>query len=181
MRVIAGTAKGMKLKGPEGSDFRPTADKVKEALFSILADRVVDASFIDLYAGSGAVGIEALSRGAASCIFVDSKKESHKLIKENLDKTRLKEGARLITTEVKRTLKDLGAEKVKADLVYLDPPYNSPDLASVVRSLFELAIVAENGLVIAEHSSRNLDWAENFKLLKQKKYGDTCLTIIAER
>jgi len=76
MRVVAGSAKGMKLKGPDGSDFRPTADKVKEALFSILGHRVIDARFMDLFAGSGAVGIEALSRGAASCIFVDNKKES---------------------------------------------------------------------------------------------------------
>ena len=180
MRVIAGSAKGMKLKGPDGSDFRPTADKVKEALFSILGHLVIDARFMDLYAGSGAVGIEALSRGAAGCIFVDNKKESLQLIEENLNKTKLHEGTRIVNADVKKTLKNMAAEKIKADLVYLDPPYNNPNLASVVRSLFELSIVAEKGLVIAEHSSKNRDWSNTFNLLKQKKYGDTTLTIIAK-
>ena len=179
MRVVAGSAKGMKLKGPDGSDFRPTADKVKEALFSILGHRVIDARFMDLFAGSGAVGIEALSRGAASCIFVDNKKESLRLIEENLNKTMLHEGTRIINADVKKTLKNIAAENIKADLVYLDPPYNKPVLASVVRSLIELSIVAENGLVIAEHSSKNRDWSNDFNLFKQKKYGDTILTIIA--
>lgn len=178
MRIIAGSAKGMKLKGPDGSEFRPTADKVKEALFSILGHRVIDAIFIDLYAGSGAVGIEALSRGASSCIFIENKKTSLQLIEENLKKTRLGEGTKIINNEVKKALKNMAAENIKADLVYLDPPYNSPDLATVVRSLFELGIVADNGLVIAEHSSKNRDWANSFNLLKQKRYGDTILTII---
>ncbi|MGM0652116.1 MAG: 16S rRNA (guanine(966)-N(2))-methyltransferase RsmD [Bacillota bacterium] len=180
MRVIAGSKKGMKLKGPDGIDFRPTADKVKEALFSILVNRVIDARFIDLYAGSGAIGIEALSRGAASCIFVDNKKQSLRLIEENLNKTMFYERTRIINADVKNTLKNMAAENIKADLVYLDPPYNSPDLASAVHSLFELNIVAENGLVIAEHSSKNRDWSNNFNLFKQKKYGTTTLTIIAE-
>ena len=180
MRVIAGSAKGMKLKGPEGDEFRPTADKVKEALFSILGHRIIDARFIDLYAGSGAIGIEALSRGTASCIFADNKKESLRLIEENLKKTRLHEGTRIINTDVKKALKNMAAENITADLVYLDPPYNSPDLGSVVRSLFDLSVVAENGLVIAEHSSKNRDWSNNFNLFKQKKYGDTLLTIIAK-
>jgi len=178
MRVIAGTAKGMKLKGPEGSEFRPTADKVKEALFSILGQRAIDARFIDLYAGSGAVGIEALSRGAASTIFVENKKDSLRLIEDNLNKTGLHREARIIGADVKKALKSMSAENIIADLVYLDPPYNHPDLSAVVRSLFELGIVAEDGLVIAEHSSKNRDWANNFNLLKQKKYGDTSLTII---
>ena len=180
MRVIAGSAKGMKLKGPEGSEFRPTADKVKEALFSILGHRVIDARFVDLYAGSGAVGIEALSRGAVSCIFVENKKENHQLIEENLKKTRLNIGTRIINTDVKKALKNMAAENITANLVYLDPPYNSSELTLVVRSLFELDIVTENGLVIAEHSSKNRDWANNFNLFKQKKYGDTILTVIAK-
>ncbi len=178
MRVIAGTAKGMKLKSPEGQAVRPTADQVKEALFNILGYRIIGARFIDLYAGSGAIGIEALSRGAQDCIFVDNQRSNHLLIKENLVKTRLESGARLIMADAKKALFILSREGTKADLVYLDPPYNYPDLASVVSSVLEQQIIAQSGLLIAEHAHKNRQWADAFAPVRQKRYGDTCLTII---
>ncbi len=178
MRVIAGSAKGMKLKAPGGLTVRPTADRVKEALFNIIGPRIINARFIDLYAGSGAIGIEALSRGAHSCIFIEKQRKNLILIKENLLKTGLEENARLIMTEVDKALLILNGEEIKADLVYLDPPYNCPDLDSVVKSVLELQIIVKNGLLIVEHAYKNRQWAEAYTLARQKKYGDTCLTII---
>ncbi len=179
MRVIAGTARGIRLKTPSGLTVRPTADRVKEALFNILSPRIIGALFLDLYAGSGAIGIEALSRGAHSCIFVDNKKSNHKLIKENLIKTGLDNNARLIMADVKKALITLSRDEVKADLVYLDPPYNMTDLSPVVNYIINRGVIAENGLVIVEHGCSNRQWADDFAPSRQKKYGDTCLTIIS--
>ncbi len=179
MRVIAGKAKGMKLKAPDGLTVRPTADRVKEALFNIIGSYIINARFIDLYAGSGAIGIEALSRGAHSCIFIEKQRKNFLVIKENLGKTGFEESARLIMAEVNKALVILNGEKIKADLIYLDPPYNCPDLTSVVNRVLELKIIAENGLLIAEHAYKNRQWAEAYGSVRQKKYGDTCLTIIS--
>ncbi len=178
MRVIAGTAKGMKLKAPHGQSVRPTADRVKEALFNILGPGIIGASFIDLYAGSGAIGIEALSRGARSCIFIDNQRSNHRLIKENLAKTKPEGSARLIMADVKKALDSLGVEGIQADLVYLDPPYNYPDLQEVVNSVFKNRLIAEKGILIAEHAYKNRQWIENYPKVRLKKYGDTGLTFI---
>ncbi|MDW7740276.1 MAG: 16S rRNA (guanine(966)-N(2))-methyltransferase RsmD [Bacillota bacterium] len=178
MRVIAGSAKGTKLKTPKGLTVRPTADRVKEALFSILGSSVIESNFLDLYAGSGAVGIEALSRGAESALFVENKKENIALIKDNLAKTRLLESARLIHLDVLKAIRKLGDENYKADLTFLDPPYDIQDLSSVVKNIFKAEIIARDGLIIVEHSVKNCDWIKNFSSYRQKKYGDTCLTLI---
>lgn len=178
MRVIAGTARGIKLKAPKGFAVRPTADRVKEALFSILGSRVVDALFIDLFAGSGAVGIEALSRGARFCIFVDNKKVNMQLIKENLAKTRLAENTKLILADAQRATINLALENITADLIYLDPPYKTADLSSLVQAIFAQGIIAGTGLLVVEHASINQQWAQDFVNIRQKKYGDTCLTLI---
>ncbi len=178
MRVIAGTARGTKLKTAKGLLVRPTADRVKEALFNIIGARIIGATFIDLYAGSGAIGIEALSRGAQSCIFVEREKSNIALIRDNLVKTRLSENARLINAPVERAVSNLALEKVKAELVYLDPPYNLPDLSQVAHSIIKAGIITGGGLLIAEHDYNNRQWAEIFKAVRQKKYGDTGLTFI---
>ena len=179
MRVIAGTARGTKLKAPNDLTVRPTADRVKEALFSIIAPRVANALFIDFYAGSGAVGIEALSRGARFCVFVEHKKDNIALIKENLDRTRLEQNARLIMADVEKAIVDLASEKIMADLIFLDPPYDCKDIPAVTNSIFRHKIIADSGLLIVEHAHRNRQWAEGFSGIRQKKYGDTCLTLIS--
>lgn len=179
MRVIAGTARGTKLKAPNNLTVRPTADRVKEALFSIIAPRVASALFIDFYAGSGAIGIESLSRGARFCIFVERTKGNVTLIKENLAKTKLEQNARIILASVEKAIVDLAAEKIMADLIYLDPPYDCKDILAVTNSIFRHKIIADSGLLIVEHAHRNRQWAEGFSGIRQKKYGDTCLTLIS--
>ncbi len=178
MRVIAGTARGTKLQAPKGMQVRPTADRVKEALFSILGPRIPGACFIDLYAGSGAIGIEALSRGADFCVFVDNKRTNIALINENIAKTGFSSRARLICADAAKTIATLASENVQADLLFMDPPYNFSDLVTLVDSVLKQNIVADSGLVIAEHAFSNRQWAEQFSSIRQKKYGDTCLTFI---
>lgn len=178
MRVIAGIARGIKLKAPEGLTVRPTADRVKEALFNILGVKVIGALFIDLYAGSGAVGIEALSRGAERAVFVDNRRENIILIKENLDRTKLAEQARLVSADVAKAIVSLAREGLKADILFIDPPYDIPDLATFVKSLLESCLLAKNGLLVVEHAYKNRQWGEGFANVRLKKYGDTGLTFI---
>ena len=178
MRVIAGMAKGIRLKAPEGLTVRPTADRVKEALFSILTPRISSALFLDLYAGSGAIGIEALSRGARFCIFVEHQKNNLTIIKENLIKTKLEQNTRLIMADADKAMRRLAVENIKADLVFLDPPYSYTDISTVVCSIISHQIINHNGLIIVEHASNNQQWAEDFTETRQKRYGDTSLTFI---
>ena len=178
MRVVAGTARGTRLKAPKGMQIRPTADRVKEALFSILGPRVPGAYFIDLFAGSGAIGIEALSRGAGFCVFVENKRTNIALIKENIAKTGFSSKARLICADAAKTIATLASENVKADLLFMDPPYDFTDIVTMVDSVLKQNIVSDSGLIIAEHAFSNRQWAERFSSIRQKKYGDTCLTFI---
>ncbi len=168
----------MKLRAPEGLAVRPTADRVKEALFNILGSRTIGSRFIDLYAGSGAIGIEALSRGAESCIFVDNRPANKLLIDENLSKTGLESAARVILSDVDKALITLRDEETRADIIYLDPPYNYSGLDVVAGRLFEYNLIADSGVVVAEHAYSNREWLDRFKETRIKKYGDTALSFI---
>ena len=178
MRIIAGTARGMRLKAPRGKEVRPTSDRVREALFSIISRRLAGAVFLDLYAGSGAVGIEALSRGAEKAVFVDHKRENVLLIKENLAKTGFMEKTRVIKGDVEITLTRLARNNYKADLVFLDPPYNFTRMNELIEKVIASRVVDEQGLVIIEHDYHNRRWTDKFPEARQKRYGDTCLTFI---
>lgn len=179
MRVIAGTARGTKLKAPKGREVRPTPDKVKEALFSIIGNRVIESTFFDLYAGTGAIGIEALSRGADRCIFVEFNKDNIKLIRENLLKTGLLNQAGIIKGDVLDLIPRLGRDNSKADLVYLDPPYSFTALDEVIIAIEKAKLLKKDGLIIVEHDFKNRQWINNFNVTGQKKYGDTSLTFIS--
>lgn len=178
MRVIAGSAKGMKLKTSKGLTVRPTADRVREALFNILGPGIAGTICLDLYAGSGAVGIEALSRGAGCCVFVDWRKDNISLIRENLTKTRLMEKARLIRADAEIALHILACKDFKADLIFLDPPYNYSAIQPIVCSIFSHRLLHKDGLVIVEHDCKNQQWIGQLPVTRQKRYGDTCLTFI---
>lgn len=181
MRVIAGSAKGRRLKAPKGSSVRPTADRVKEALFNILSNKVYGSLFIDLFAGSGAIGIEALSRGAKHSIFVDNSKENILLISENLEKTGLKERARLIKNSAKDAIGRLNRENVQADLIFLDPPYQFLQTASLVKLITTGPLVKEGGLIIVEHLKTDLSLIDELSADWQKVYGQACLSFITKK
>lgn len=181
MRIIAGTAGGIPLKVPQG-DTRPTTDRVREALFSMLGNTIANARILDLFAGSGALGLEALSRGAASVVFVEQNRNAAEIIRLNLQKARLS-NATIRQADVFRTLNDLAKNGHTFDLVFADPPYthqkDEPDLATLVAtSPILLQIVPEGGHLLLESLAGRgqLTLAPGWLLERQRDYGTTRIT-----
>jgi 16S rRNA (guanine966-N2)-methyltransferase len=178
MRVIAGTWGGRRLKAPPGDATRPTSDRVREALFSVLGARVAGADVLDLFAGSGALGIEALSRGAASATFVDSAPAAIRALRANLDA--LGAEAEVRRQDAGRFLAGASAEAREYDLVFLDPPYRLARRLGGELSAILPAVLAPGGAVIAESDRRDpLDL--ELPLLDERRYGDTLIRIHGSR
>jgi len=177
LRVIAGSAKGMKLKAPKGLKTRPTSDRVKEALFNLLSPYIIGSTFFDLYAGSGAIGIEALSRGATCSVFVERDRTSLLLIKDNLAKAGFMDRAILYGADVKQTMNRLPGDE-KADIVFLDPPYDDLGFTEVIEIIYRKKLIGITGLIIVEHAHKSGQWIAQFKHTRTRRYGDTALTII---
>ncbi len=176
MRVIAGKYKGRVLKGPKHEGLRPTADRVKEALFNIIGSRIIDASFLDLFAGSGAIGIEALSRDAASVVMVDENKQSIKLIYENCGFLTEEDQPRILNMPALRALQLISKEALTFDLIFLDPPFQKGLLDNTINKIAELKLLKPGGLVVAEHS-RDFQFGElQWDLIESRNYGDIGLT-----
>lgn len=152
-RVIAGTFKGRKLVTPEGMDTRPTMDKTKEALFGSIQFDVPQSRFLDLFAGSGGVGIEALSRGAASLELVESDAKALKAIRENLRSLGIETKARVLPIRAERAVTDYGLRKQKFDIIFMDPPYHQGWEEKIGHLIVESDILSEEGLLIIESSS----------------------------
>lgn len=179
MRVIAGTAKGHNLQTIEGLATRPTTDRIKETLFNIIAFDLPEASFLDLFSGSGAIGIEALSRGAAEAVFVENVAECQKVIQANLMHTKLQGRARLLQTDVLFALDRLAAEGKKFDIIFMDPPYEAGLYTSVLERIAENGLLKAEGYLIAEGSSQiALTIPKGMKILREKVYKTTTLTFL---
>jgi 16S rRNA (guanine966-N2)-methyltransferase len=180
MRVIAGEAKGRKLKMVPGSSTRPIGERVKEALFAILGEDVVDALFLDLYAGTGSVGIEALSRGAREATFVDQGRRAIATIRDNLAHTRLDDRGRVVRAEVFAFLRrgDMGPY----DLIYVAPPQYRGLWARTLSALDGSSLLASGGLVVAQIHPKEYQplKLETLKLTDQRKYGSTMLCFWAD-
>jgi 16S rRNA (guanine966-N2)-methyltransferase len=185
MRVISGSARGTKLKTVEGLETRPTIDRVKEALFSSISPDVYGSIVLDLFSGSGALGIEALSRGAEACAFVDMSKDSVAVIGENLKKTRLDSNSRVymkrssdfIRSDSKSFLRI--CERSAFDIVFLDPPYGSDLVGQSIRGMMDHGIVSADTVIVCEtNGSEKLeDTYSFFTKVKEKKYGKIIITI----
>ena len=176
MRVIAGSARGVPLRAPPGRGTRPITDRVKETLFAILGDRVPDSRVIDLYAGSGAIGIEALSRGAASVDFVERDRAALTAIRDNLARTRLETGARVHGLEVERYLG--GSGDGPWDLAILDPPYEVRAIVAPLRAL--VPHLAGSASVVIKHFWRvEPPSIERLVVDRQRRFGETMLTFLA--
>lgn len=176
MRVISGTARGMKLQSPKGLNTRPTTDRVKESMFNIISFRIRESRVLDIFAGSGALGIEALSRGADSCTFVDSSRESIVIINENLKKARLDDRAYVISTKVESALSRLADEGF--DMIFMDPPYCKGFIEPVLSSIVEKGILGADGIVVVEHDSSDKT-PQNIKGLvrsDERIYGGTTIS-----
>ena len=147
MRVITGSARGMALKAPKGMDTRPTMDQVKEGIFSAIQFEVEGRRVLDLFAGSGQMGIEALSRGAKSAVFVDMREDACKVVCENLAKTRLERNARVVRADY---LSYLSSALETFDLIFLDPPYAEVFLENSLKRISEIDILSDSGIIITE-------------------------------
>lgn len=161
---------------------RPTADRVKEALFNILRDRVPGCHFLDLFAGSGSIGIEALSRGAGTAVFVEANYRHAAIIKDNLKATGLEPGARLISTKVAEALRLLAEEGQSFDLIFLDPPYLKSLEADTLADIERYDLLQQKGMIIVESSKRDClpKHLDGLRHLRNEKYGDTLLSFYAK-
>ncbi|HEX8997193.1 MAG TPA: 16S rRNA (guanine(966)-N(2))-methyltransferase RsmD [Ktedonobacterales bacterium] len=180
MRVIAGSAKGRRLKAPDTLDTRPILDRVKTALFDILAPDIVDARFLDLFAGTGQIGIEALSRGAASATFVELGPEIVKLVRENLALTRLEANAEVIRADAFAFLRNAHAQRRQYDIVYVAPPQYKQMAAQALERLDRAPLTAPGGLVIIQiHPRERVDFdpltLSRLRLYDERTYGSTLL------
>ena len=176
MRVITGKARGVQLKTPEGMLTRPTADRVKEALFSIINFDIPCATVLDLFGGTGQLGIEALSRGANSAVFVDQREDACKIIRENLRRTKLDSQGRVVRSDY---LDYLRRSREKFDIILLDPPYAEVFLENALKCITEIDILKSDGIIVAERPlEKELPFEfEGFTRSKDYKYGKTLLTI----
>jgi len=186
IRISGGAAKGRRIrveraftKKNGGDELRPTSSKVREALFDIMRNEVPGASFLDLYAGTGGVGIEALSRGAAQVVFVESNRIRADVIRQIVGRLHFAERSKVIEGKALDFVLREGMKEHRYDIVYLDPPYHSGELTEMLPLLGEGRILQEGGVVVVEHFSKT-SMPEGVKWLtlrKRYKYGDTSLTV----
>lgn len=163
MRVIAGSARRLSLKSPSGNHTRPTTDRIKETLFNILQGDIPDAGFLDLFSGSGGIGIEALSRGAKQCVFVENEREAVTCIKANLKAARLSDQAQVMAMDVMQALRRLSSMQEPFDIIFMDPPYHKDFEAKIIPYLLESPLVQEGTLIIAETAlDTDISYMESF-------------------
>ena len=176
MRVITGKAKGVSLKTPDGMATRPTTDRVKEAMFSIIQFDIPAASVLDLFGGTGQLGIEALSRDAKQAVFVDEKDNACRLIRENLRRTKLEGQGRVVRSDYAAYLRNC---KEKFEIIFLDPPYAEVFLENSLKIITEIDILHSGGIIVAECPlGKELPWEfDGFTRSKDYKYGKTLITI----
>ncbi len=179
MRVISGKVRGLKLNTPKNDDVRPTTDRVKESLFNIINSYIMDSEVLDLFAGTGSLGIECLSRGAAGCVFVDSSRESLQVVKSNIKKARMENESIVINTTYQDAIKKLSIQNKKFDLIFMDPPYYKDMFVDALSRIGENNLLQEDGLIVVEHDSKEIlpEQIGNIIKTKIKKYGNTTITL----
>ena len=173
MRVIAGSARSLKLKTLEGLDTRPTTDRIKETLFNMIQNDIYGSSFLDLFAGSGAIGIEALSRGADECVFVENNSKAVEVINDNLEFTKLKDNAIVLAKSYEVAIAELEAKNMVFDVVFMDPPYDK-ELEKNVLELLEKSVIINNDTIVIVEASldTSFDYLDSlgFEIYKEKTY-----------
>ncbi len=170
MRIIAGSARGTTLVAPEGLDTRPTLDRVRENIFNLLQGRVRDKRVLDLFSGSGAMALEALSRGAAMAVLVDHDRRANAAERKNIAKLRMESVSRVLLASWRQAVAALTAEGARFDLVFLDPPYEMSDLRPVMTALIPL--LAADALLVVEHAGKAFPATpEGFEMTDSRRYG----------
>lgn len=180
MRIIAGDGKGQRIAAPRGRDTRPTLDRVKESLFGIIQFEVPGSVVLDLFAGSGSLGIEALSRGARFAVFNDRSAECGKIIAENLKKFGYWDRAEVYRLDFRSALDRFAALNKRFDIAFLDPPYASNAAFDAALMLFEKGLMTESAVVVAEHAAKTpFERAPGiFKVKSTRNYGDCALSLL---
>lgn len=181
MRIITGKARGLRLLEPKNYDVRPTADRVKESLFNILSTGLRDAVVLDLFAGTGNLGLESWSRGAASIFFVDVSPASLKLVRGNITKCKAENDCQVFKGEAVQMLTRLKNRQVQFNYIFCDPPYNKNWVQKVLTSPALLDVMAPGCLLIAEHSAHDpIEEAlpKELVMVRRERYGETCLSFI---
>lgn len=181
MRIISGTNKGMKLFAPEGISVRPTSDKIKEAIFNMIGYIDEESIVLDIFSGSGGVGIEFLARGASKCYFVDASHKSLSFVKKNLELCKFKEKAKVIMSDYEKAILNFSMENIKFNYIFADPPYALNCGANIAKKIFENNLLEQDGLLIIETDKsekiiENID-ADMIKY-KEKIYGRTRISIM---
>lgn len=173
MRVISGKVKGSRLIAPNNMNVRPTTDRIKEAIFSSIQGYIEGSTVLDLFAGTGSLGIEALSRGASKVYFADNSKDSIAIINENLMKTKLEQQSEVLFMDAKLAMNKIAREGVELDVVFLDPPYGKDILESIMTELIDSKLVKNDTIIITEHEKdiSLKDKMKSFYKFKEKKYG----------
>lgn len=178
MKVISGTLKGRNILGFNIEGTRPTMDRVKESLFAMIQNNIKDSIVLDLFAGSGNLGIESISNGANTCYFIDNNKEAIKTINQNISNLNIKSNSKVILSDWKKSLNDFSNQDIKFDIIFVDPPYDYDVYKKILEKVSTLNLLNENGLIILEHSNLKLkETYNNLSLYKQKKYGSKSVNI----
>jgi 16S rRNA (guanine(966)-N(2))-methyltransferase RsmD len=173
MRVISGSLKGRSIKGFDIEGTRPTMDRVKESVFGSIQNYVKDSVVLDLFAGSGNLGIEAISNGSKYCYFVDNNKICIKCIKDNLNEFNISNKGNVMLGDYNKALKYFGDNDISFDIIFVDPPYRYENINKVVDKIVEYGLLNNNGILVLEFRSDNVKLNDNiFGLRKAKKYGD---------
>ena len=178
MRVISGKVRGLKLNTPKNQDVRPTTDRVKENLFNMISSYIMDSNILDLFAGTGSLGIECLSRGAKNCVFVDISKESISIVKSNIKKARVENESLVLNLDFKDAVSRLQSQKNKFDVIFMDPPYYKEMFVDALEKIDNANLLDEDGIIVVEHDTKDIlpDKVNRLEKTKDKKYGNTTLT-----
>lgn len=180
LRIISGELKGKRLFSPKGVKIRPTADRIRESIFNILAPRIPDSVVLDLFAGTGALGIEALSRRASFAIFIDSDKEALAVIEKNVSACRLQGRVKIIRADIVKNNAALKNVYPPVDLVFMDPPYNKNLIKPALINLSASRFLQKNALIIIEHAMTETlpEYVEEYTLSDQRRYGKTLVSFL---
>ncbi len=182
MRIIAGSAKGKSIKCRKGIETRPTMDRVKESLFSILIPYIVDSRVLDLFSGTGNIALEAISRGAKKAVMIEKDKEALRVIIENVNNLGFEDKCRAYKNDAERAVEILGKKREKFDIIFMDPPYIEEVCTKVIKAVKKAEILEENGIIICEHHKYE-DMAEEvagYKKIDERTYGKKVLTFYSK-
>lgn len=182
MKIISGTLKGRNIEGYNIEGTRPTMDRVKESLFGMIQDYIKDSTVLDLFAGSGNLGVEAISNGAKIAYFIDNNPEVIKVLNKNIANLDIQSKSRVILSDWKKALNTFATQNIKFDLIFIDPPYAYDVYEKILNKVSTLNLLSDNGLIIMEHSNLYLPTTyENLTLYKERNYGNKSINIYIKK